>query len=607
MTSQQALVLGADPTGLLFSERRLIAVDTETFGLEYTDDLLGVSLAWRDGSKLCSCYLQLLECGGRSRQLSLAEVWELERREMSANLLVEALVGQHVLVFHSEAFDYRGLFRRFRAEPPRWAHDVKHLAGLLEHQPRGHKSLLELSERYIPDLIPDWYRQAKEQRGNLWRQPLEYIAKYAKLDAELTYQLYERLAERLKHSPLVTDAMYQLDRRFAWVVMAMIQRGLPLDYAWCEAKERDFTRRLRAIEAELRGKGLRNPGSNPQVAAFLTNRLGAIAFTKHTRTTTPGWEEGIPSVAEEALLPLGEHPEVQLILEHRSLAHALATWIKKYQKLASLDGKVHSQLEPFGAISSRMAASGPNVQGIPMENRGDRYGTMLGLFRDQPGYRLMAVDLKQAEVRLAAILAHENKLAQIFAAGGDPYRTMAQRLWGDPGRRQMAKQATLASIYEVGPAKFSLVNKIDEDEAYRLLVDFRRSFPRMKAASQLLTAQVERQGYVRLHTGRPRWFGPEEEAYKGFNQLVQGGVAEIMKEAMVNLERERPGCLRLQVHDSLVLSVPDGPEGEDLLRRADHWLCTALPERLHQQVSPAIPFITDTKLWQLPEGEAHGK
>ena len=570
-----------------------VALDTETTGLDFQDSILGVSLAWRDYSgRMRSAYL-FAPVGQMSLDAPMDMVGELDIEPF----LIQ-VCDNHEIVFFNEAFDTRALFRICPDILPGWTHDCMHMAGLIDAQEE--RNLEWIYRKYVGSPLPG-VDGMKKRRKSLWMLPLSVVAPYARSDAVGTLELYEKLYKLVGKK--VNGGLYESDRQYALIVMNLIRDGLTLDFSWCQEMECRFVDRMLAIEAELRPQGLMDIGSNHAVASFLFKTLGMYAddITSQKNITFP---DGVPSVSADVLEGLMHSDAANKILEHRQLRGAIGKYLRKYREHAKIDGKVHSLLDPFGTVSSRIAASHPNVTAIAMEDRDTAFGAMNGIFvADNDTDELWSMDFSQMEVRVAAVRARENALIAALNSDRDPYKEMSNQIWGTTIRRNDAKRALLATIYEIGPDAFADNNNVTVEEAREILYPFRASYPKIKLASNLAMAEVKREGCVTAYTGRSRWFGEWEEEYKAFNQEVQTDVAEIMRDAMLAMDTAYPGRMKLQIHDSIIASLPGRKQARaDLISDMEEIMRNSVPPKYRD----VVRFPVKSSRWQL-KGHERGK
>lgn len=585
---RKAKLVGDNPIKNQPVHRSLMSIDIETTGLEWCHEILGVALAWKgkneeDTAPVYSCYLSMQDRG----QLSLF-AGRYEQIDNTAEFL-QSFCNEHLMVGHHLPFDYRMLYKEFNLNPIERSLDTKHLGrSLAAHTSL---SLSALCKEYIPDKVDQEWLQAKKRRKTLERQDLETQAVYARADAVLTLELVEEL---LGQAPPHMYKNLSWDNRFSNLVMKMVKHGVPVNRPWLLERKDAFLQQIIEIEQELRSQGLKSV-TDDAVRGFLFGTLD-LPVIKETST-------GKPSADIDVLEKYAHVPQVTLILEHRQLKKAIGSWIDDLLMMSEQDGNAHSILSPFGTASYRMSSENINLQAVPMKERGRAFGSFHGAFAAHDSDRMLyALDLKQAEVRIATMLAHESNLAEVLISGEDPYVNMSKRIWDTPDRRTDAKRATLSGIYEIGKFSFSVRYKVSEEEADTILKAFRSRFPAIKKASRHWDNFVQRNGYISTFTGRRRHFGEWEETWKGFNQLVQTTVAEIMQSAMLKIDDALGDAapLVLQIHDSLVLDLPADPaKRQPILDEAINILETqSLSEEVFNQVTPRVPLPVDTERWQ---------
>lgn len=588
MTNSEARLIGDNPASI--PPGVLVALDTETTGLSWKSYIIGVSLSWRgDDKKLQSCYLAL-ETTQPINQLSL---FGSNHSTLDTLHLLTGLFKDNPIVFHTISFDYRFLFKDLGLPPPDRPVDIVQLAKCSEFHPA--LSLVELFQDIIHEPIPTNILETKKDRGNLHNRDIESQAVYARWDAEATLRIGEKLH---KYAVMMLDTeLVRHDEKFTNLVMKMIERGVPVDRTELARRHILYEERLAYIVLELANTyKLYDVGSVQEVSDYLYKKLGLEPI----RMTA----SGRGAVGAEDIQPLAKlHPSIPYIIEFRQLTKAIGTWLKPLDALSKYDGRAHCQLDPFGTRSFRMSCKDINLQAMPMKERGERaFEALHGIFKsNRPGEELWALDLKQAEVRLGAIMAPDPALARVFNSGSDPYKVMSMEMWGTEARRQEAKQATLSAIYEIGPRMFSLKYGVKEDYAREVLDDFRARFPGIKRASNWWSQHVEKRGYVKLYTGRLRWFGPDDikEPWKGFNQVIQGGVAEMMSDIMLEVERVLPDRLVLQIHDSLIMHLPaDERERVRLICTVEEIAQNILPPDVANHVNPRVPILLDAEKWE---------
>jgi DNA polymerase-1 len=569
--------------GDLPPEGATIAIDTETTGLDFTSDIIGYSVGWVHEGKTASCFVL-----NTSRPNMQMDLFSPDGNAVDGGELIKDLFLKNPIVMHNAPFDYRVLYHAYGVEPPVTTHDTMHIGKMLDWQDR--LTLEWLFSKYVGK-VSEQVHLMKSKRSSMAKVPISQIVEYGKMDAEMTLALYMKMRPLAK-TQLNYD-LYRQDLEFTRLVFTLIKRGIFLDRDFLKQKTIDAVANMTRLNAYFSAKGLANPMSNFMVREFLLK----VVKLDIKETTAKG---GV-SVSEKALESYRNVEEVQKIIEYRQNQKSIGSWSDEYLRLSETDGKIHAILSPFGTRSFRMSAQNPNVQGIPMEERGERaYGDFMGIFKaENPVEEFWAMDLKQAEARLACMLAGENNLAEVFTSGQDPYTAMSIRTWGTPDRRNDAKRATLSSIYEVGVNSFSIKYGVSVGEAEQILDTFRSTFPNIKKRSRFLENKADSVGYVELFTGRKRYFNPIDQHYEAFNQEVQGSLAEVMDRVMLQVEQAFPGRMVLQIHDSIVMNLPKNEEERnEIALKIQEIVDGVIPYDTHNGLEIRLPFPIEPKKFQ---------
>ena len=191
-------------------------------------------------------------------------------------------------------------------------------------------------------------------------------------------------------------------------------------------------------------------------------------------------------------------------------------------------------------------------------------------------------------------------MAEFLSGGQDAYMEMAKKAYGSATKenRQKAKRATLASIYEEGPQAFSYKHGVPLVEATEILDQFRASFPEIKQMSRLYMEFAKENGHINLYTGRRIHFDKaDERLYRAFNQEVQGGLAELMRDFMLRIDKQYPGALIGQIHDSVILNFDrrhiTRDDIEQVKTKTLELLQDCLPDKVRKLTNPVIPLKLD--------------
>ncbi len=313
-----------------------------------------------------------------------------------------------------------------------------------------------------------------------------------------------------------------------------------------------------------------NIASPKQIQVILYDKLGLPILKK-----TP---KGQPSTAESVLLDLANegHTLPQLILEHRGMAKLKSTYTDKLPKLINPStGRVHTSYHQAVAATGRLSSSDPNLQNIPIRTEEGR--RIREAFIAPPGYKLLAADYSQIELRLMAHLSGDERLVEAFKQGKDVHSATAAEVFEvgleevNQEQRRRAKAINFGLMY--GMSAFGLARQlsIGRDEAEDYISLYFNRYPGVKIYMDEMRKIAADQGYVETLYGR-RLYLPEINSRNynrrqyaertAINAPMQGSAADLIKLAMIEvdhwLQKEAPDTLMiLQVHDELVLEVPE--------------------------------------------------
>jgi len=547
----------------------LLAVDTETTGLKWEDDLLGISMAWIENGQEQSCYLVtntnrgLFDNGLKTGEMDYTEVGDV-------------LGWAVVVVMHNQAFDIRVLYKFFGEHlVTEKIRDTQHLARLTGW--RESVALDNLVRELLGNTnLPDWYEQMKASRANFSNMNSSEVSEYAKHDAVLTLRLYFELMRQAEDMyGNQWENMMDIDDKFSLTVAKMVERGIPVNQEVLGIKiDEARARALQISETLARKLHINNPNSPKQVKSALRSL-------------------DLYDTTAENLRSCG-HKDAELIIEYKQMDKYLSSFLLKIQNKSQRDGYLHARLNPFGTRSFRMSSSDPNAQGLPVKRRSGRYYDLGGIFKTSDQLMLLELDLKQAEVRMATALCGDKRLAEAMEQE-DIYIHMSKELWNTEERRQDAKRATLAAVYEIGEKSFAMDNGLMLDDASDILRVFRNKYPGIKRTSRTLENSAKKAGFVETTRGRRLFIEPNGAYYKAFNQLVQSAISELMQSVMTDFDTVLPGRLVLQVHDSLIVYAERSTDlYERIGRTVDSIVLDNLPLKARES---GVPFPVDRGEW----------
>lgn len=541
---------------------QLAALDTETTSLDpFRAELVGLSFSVAPES---AAYVPVAHrYAGAPDQLALEVV--LERLKPWLEAADQAKVGQnikydmHVLANHGIAL--AGV-----------EHDTLLQSYVLEsHQPHNMDSL---AARHLglTTITYDSVTGKGAKRIGFEQVSVETASGYSAEDADVTLQLHRALAPQIEGDEKMRRIYREIEIPVLGVLWRMERTGVLLDVQLLADLSREFGAKMLEVEAKSHAQAGQpfNLNSPRQIQEILFEQMKLPVLKK-----TPS---GVPSTDEDVLAQLAlDHPLPKLILEYRGLAKLKSTYTDKLGGMIHpATGRVHTSYSQAVAVTGRLSSSDPNLQNIPVRTSEGR--RIREAFIAPPGSVIVSADYSQIELRIMAHISRDESLLAAFAAGEDIHRATAAEIFGLPAaeltgeQRRYAKAINFGLIY--GMSAFGLARQLDiERNAAQQYMD--RYFARYPGVAQYMqrTREAARtDGYVETVFGRRLWL-PEirngsparrQAAERAaINAPMQGTAADLIKMAMIRvhdwLERDRlDSKLIMQVHDELVLEVPEG-------------------------------------------------
>ena len=544
-------------------QRRLTAVDTETTSLDpLRARLVGISLSVEPGR---AAYIPLAHrYAGAPEQLELAHV--LAKLKPWLEDPQHAKLGQH-LKYDMHVFANHGV----RLGGIR--HDTLLQSYVLEsHKPHD---MDNMAERHLSmkTISYDDVTGKGASRIGFEQVAVERATEYAAEDADITLQLHQALYPQIEADARLAYVYGDLELPVLPVLQTMERNGVLLDTALLAQLSREFGAKMMVLEAKAHEQAGQPFNLNSP------KQIQEILFDKHGLKPVKKTPSGAPSTDEDSLEQLAlDHPLPRLILDYRSLAKLKSTYSDKLPEMINPDtGRVHTNYAQAVAVTGRLASNDPNLQNIPMRTR-RRPPHPRGVHRATRACHLVSADYSQIELRIMAHVSQDAGLLQAFAAGEDIHRATAAEIFGvsleavDAEQRRYAKVINFGLIY--GMSAFGLARQLGlERAAAQQYMD--RYFARYPGVAEYMRTTREKareQGFVETVFGRRLWLaeirggnGMRRQAAEraAINAPMQGTAADLIKLAMIAvqgwLERDRLATrLIMQVHDELVLEVPDG-------------------------------------------------
>ncbi len=411
---------------------------------------------------------------------------------------------------------------------------------------------------------------------------LEQAGPYAAEDADITLQIHQKLSAELDKEPALKSVYEDIELPLLNVLINIERNGVMVDVAMLEKQSKQLAERIKVVEQQAfdeAGESF-NLASPKQLSLILFEKL-EIPSKKKTKT-------GQYSTAEDVLQELAaDYPLPKLILEHRSLSKLKLTYTDKLPlQVNEKTGRVHTSYNQTVAATGRLSSTDPNLQNIPVRSEEGR--RIRQAFVAPKGYKMLAADYSQVELRIMAHLSEDENLLKAFAEGIDVHRATAAEVFGvtldevEAEQRRAAKAINFGLIY--GMSAFGLAKQLNigRYEAQDYINVYFSRYPGVKMYMDKTRELAHDQGYVETVFGR-RLYLPEINSRNGqrrqyaertaINAPMQGTAADIIKRAMIAVDAALVASnldakVVMQVHDELVVEVleKDVEAVADLLR-----------------------------------------
>jgi len=538
----------------------VFAFDTETTSLDYMQaEIVGVSFALESGR---AAYVPVAhEDPDTPEQLDRALV--LARLKPLLEDPRRAKIGQNLKYDMSVLARYGINLAGVRYDSM--------LESYVLNSTGGRHDIDSLAQRYLGYTTIHYEDVAGKGKNQLRfdQVPVATAGPYAAEDADITLRLHECLWPQLQAIPSLEKLYSEIEIPLLPVLSYMERTGVKVDAQLLKDQGRELGQRLAELEHQaqsLVGHSF-NLGSPKQLQQILYEEMAIEPIAK-----TP---TGQPSTAESVLQELAENHELpRLILEHRGLAKLRSTYTGALPECINPDtGRVHTSYHQAVASTGRLSSSTPNLQNIPVRN--DEGRRIRQAFVAEPGYRLLAADYSQIELRIMAHLSADPGLLAAFAAGEDVHRATAAEVFGvtrdavSPDQRRHAKAINFGLIY--GMSAFGLARQlgIQRNEAQEYVDLYFSRYPGVKAYMDQTRHSAREAGFVETLFGR-RLYVPEINSRNAqrrqaaertaINAPMQGTAADIIKRAMLSVYDWIQGSslevrMIMQVHDELVFEI----------------------------------------------------
>ncbi|HGO5809586.1 TPA: DNA polymerase I [Mannheimia haemolytica] len=589
---------------------RLIAVDTETDSLDaMSANLVGISFALENGE---ACYIPLghkqkaqpqqADMFGDEERSESPSSDELVKNQLNLTACLSKLkpillnpeikkIGQNI------KYDLT-IFANYGIELQGVAFDT--MIESYTQNSTGRHNMDDLAARYLGHKTIPFEELAGKGKNQLTFDKIEIAkaAEYAAEDADVTMKLHQVLWEKLQQEPELVKLFDEIEMPLVGVLSRIERNGVLIDPKKLLTQSAEIEKRLEEVETLVHAEAGQtfNLASTKQLQEILFEKLGLPVLKK-----TP---KGAPSTNEEVLDELAQqgHLVPKLLMEHRGLSKLKSTYTDKLPQLINKKtGRVHTSYNQAVTATGRLSSSDPNLQNIPIRNEEGR--RIRQAFVAREGYKIVAADYSQIELRIMAHLSNDEGMINAFAEGKDIHRATAAEIFGvelgevTSEQRRSAKAINFGLIY--GMSSFGLSNQlgIGRAEAQKYMDLYFQRYPAVQQFMTDIREVAVEKGYVETLFGR-RLYLPDIKSGNAIlrkaaervaiNAPMQGTAADIIKVAMIGIDnaiRDNDEIkMIMQVHDELVFEVKAD--------KIDHY-SQLIKTEMEKAISLKVPLIAE--------------
>jgi DNA polymerase-1 len=440
-------------------------------------------------------------------------------------------------------------------------------------EPEGKRNMDLLSEQYLqyePVHIEELIGKKGKGQGNMRDVELDKITEYAAEDADITWQLKQKLFPLLK-SKSVEKVFMEVENPLVKVLTDMEFEGIRVDEDFLLEYSKELEREAAQAEENVyRQAGVRfNLSSPKQLGEVLFDKLQLDPKAKKTKT-------GQYATGEDVLLKLSHQSQiVDDILAYRELTKLKSTYVDALPAIINRKtGRVHTSYAQAVAVTGRLASNNPNLQNIPVRTERGREIRKAFIPRDKD-HVLVSADYSQIELRIVAAISGDPNMVAAFREGKDIHSATAAKVFGVEEKdvtkemRYKAKSVNFGIIY--GQGAFGLADNlgISRTEAKEIIENYKKQFANIPRYMEETIQFARENGYVQTLMGRKRWLrdiNSSNFTVRGFaernaiNSPIQGTAADMIKLAMIRIheafkKNKFRSKMLLQVHDELVFDA----------------------------------------------------
>ena len=573
-------------------KQKLLALDFETDSLDaWNARPIGISLALKPKE---AYYVPVAPHERKNAADSLADGGEpspfLDPEKVRALLVPLFADPKMTIAAHNAKFDYK-VSRGWGVE--RWQCKIwdTMVAAWLADPERNNYSLDSLSS-YTFDYSPTSYFDIVPKGGTFDMVPLETAARYSAEDADLCIRMMRYLEPQL----IKAEAMglfENLEMPLLPILAEMEGLGIKIEPKVLT----DYGKELSAELDQIQDETWETVGHEFNLAS--TKQLQEVLFVERKLTpgkkTKTGYSTDAAALEELAV----QDPVPALILRHRVLAKLKSTYVDTLAGMADREGRLHTNFMQAGTATGRLSSREPNLQNIPI--RAEEGRRIREAFIAKPGFLLISADYSQIELVVLAHLSEDKNLIAAFKEGRDVHARTAALIFGigesevKSEQRRIAKTINFGVMYGMSAFRLASELNISRTEAVNFIDAYFNTYAGVSRFIGDLIRKTEETGYASTILGRRRYIPTINSRNKNekaaaeriaVNTPIQGSAADIVKTAMLNLDRrlaaeQSPARLLLQVHDELILECP---------KEAAMAAASLIKTEMEQAVSLRIPL-----------------
>jgi DNA polymerase-1 len=538
------------------AKSKMLSFDTETTGIDATQaELVGMSFSVKEHE---GYYIPV-----PAERKAAQKIVDIFRHLLENPDIIK--IGQNI------KYDYI-ILKNYGVEVAGTLFDTMLAHYLIEPELRHNMNYMaESLLNYAPVPIESLIGGKGLKQGSMRDVPLEKIKEYAAEDADITLQLKNVLEDKLKNDDL-ESLFYNLECPLVPVLANMEFEGIRVDAGFLAEYSKVLTEKIIALEEQIIAAAGApfNISSPRQVGEILFDKMKIPYKGKKLKSGQYSTDEDIMSELAKS------HPIAADILNHRGLSKLKSTYVDALPRMINpKTGRVHSNFNQALTATGRLSSNNPNLQNIPIKTPEGSEVRKAFIPRDEH-HLLLSADYSQIELRLIAEISGDTGMIEAFQSGKDFHRATAAKVYEvdfdevTPEQRRNAKTVNFSITYGAGASNLASQLGIPRAEAKELIDSYWKQFSGLRNYMDNIVQTARDRGYVCTLMGRRRYLrdinsrnalARSNSERVAINSPIQGTAADMIKIAMINIQREIAkkklrAKLVLQVHDELVFDVP---------------------------------------------------